>query len=107
MEIILTEKNFEKEIIKSNEAALVDFWAPWCGPCRILGPVIEELAEEWSSKGVKIGKVNVDEEPSLAGTYGVMSIPTMVFFKNGKAINQMVGAQPKEKINAEIQKLIS
>lgn len=107
MELTLTNSNFKKEVLESKEGVLVDFWAPWCGPCRILGPVIEELAEEWGGKGVKIGKVNVDEEPALAGSYGVMSIPTMVFFKNGKAINQMVGAQPKEKIEQELKKLVS
>lgn len=104
MEIILNSSNFKKEVLESKEGVLVDFWAPWCGPCRILGPVIEELSEEWSGKGVKICKVNVDEESALAGQYGVMSIPTMVFFKNGKAVGQMVGAQPKEKIEQELKK---
>ncbi len=106
MEIILTVKNFDKEVIKSNEVILVDFWAPWCGPCRMLSPVIEELAQEWSGKGVKIGKVNVDEEPALASQYGIMSIPTLIFFKNGKAINQTVGAQAKEKIETELKKYL-
>ncbi|MBI2099248.1 thioredoxin [Candidatus Uhrbacteria bacterium] len=107
MEIVLTEKNFDQEVIKSNEIVLVDFWAPWCGPCRMLGPVIEELAKEWSGKGVKIGKVNVDEEPALARDYGIMSIPTLIFFKNGKSVNQTVGAQAKEKIEAELKKLVA
>lgn len=107
MEIILTPENFNKEILESKDVALVDFWAPWCGPCRMLGPVIEELAEEWSGKGVRVGKVNVDENSSLAQQYNVMSIPTLVFFKNGKAVNQMVGAQAKEKIEQELKKLLS
>lgn len=107
MEITLTNDNFKKEVAESKEVVLVDFWAPWCGPCRMLGPVIEELAEEWSGKGVRVGKVNVDENSSLAQQYNVMSIPTLIFFKNGKAVNQMVGAQPKEKIEQELKKLLS
>lgn len=107
MEITLTSENFKKEVLESKEVVLVDFWAPWCGPCRMLGPVIEELAQEWSGKGVKIGKVNVDEESVLAGGYGVMSIPTLIFFKNGKVVNQMMGAQSKEKIETELKKLIA
>lgn len=107
MELILIAENFKKEVLESKEPVLVDFWAPWCGPCRALAPVIEELAEEWSDKGVKIGKVNVDEEPALAGQYGVMSIPTLIFLKNGKVISQMTGAQSKEKIETELKKLIA
>lgn len=107
MELTLTSKNFNKEVLESKGATLVDFWAPWCGPCRMLGPVIEELAEEWSGKSVKVGKVNVDENSSLAQQYNVMSIPTLIFFKNGKAVNQMVGAQAKEKIEQELKKLLS
>ncbi len=105
MELILTDANFKKEVLESKGAVLVDFWAPWCGPCRMLGPVIEELAEEWKGKGVKINKVNVDEYPALAGQYGVMSIPTLLFFKGGKVVNQMTGVQPKEKITEALKKL--
>lgn len=107
MVLTLTSENFNKEVLENKEVVLVDFWAPWCGPCRMLGPVIEELAEEWSGKGVKIGKVNVDENSVLTQQYNVMSIPTLIFFKNGKAVNQMVGAQSKEKIVEELKKLLS
>lgn len=107
MELILTNENFDQEVLKAKEVVLVDFWAPWCGPCRMLGPVIAELAEEWGGKGVRVGKVNVDENSSLAQQYNVMSIPTLIFFKNGKVVNQMVGAQVKEKIEQELNKLLS
>ena len=107
MELTLTDKNFGKEILESKEIVLVDFWAPWCGPCLAVAPIISALAEEWSGKGVKVGKLNVDEHPALAGQFGVMSIPTLIFFKNGKAAGTLVGSQSKEKINQELKKFIS
>ena len=98
-EIILTEENFEKEILQSDKPVLVDFWAPWCGPCKMLGPVIEELAQELSGR-VKVAKVNVDEQAKLAAEYGIVSIPTLIVFKNGKATNKAVGVQAKDDIEA-------
>ncbi|MEL7622321.1 MAG: thioredoxin [Clostridiales bacterium] len=95
--IKLNGKNFEAEALKANEPVLVDFWAEWCGPCRMLSPLVDEIANELDGK-VKIGKVNVDEEPELAREYGVMSIPTLVVLKEGKVAASSVGVRPKEEI---------
>ncbi|OGL83611.1 thioredoxin [Candidatus Uhrbacteria bacterium RIFCSPLOWO2_02_FULL_54_37] len=95
-EHIFTDANFESEVEKSDVPVLVDFWAPWCGPCRIQGPIVEELAKELEGKPYKVGKLNVDESPNIAQQYGVMSIPTLMVFKGGKVDKQMVGVQQKE-----------
>ena len=92
----LTTENFRKEVLEYEGTAMVDFWASWCGPCQMVGPIIEEIAEE--VKDAKICKVNVDEQPDLAGQFGVMSIPTMVVLQNGRVVNQVMGARPKEQI---------
>lgn len=97
MAIHLTSDNFEKEVINSKIPVLVDFWAQWCGPCRMLAPTIEELSKEYEGK-VKVCKLNVDEEAEIASRYQIMSIPTMIIFNQGKAVNQSVGALPKEKL---------
>ncbi len=97
----INDDNFEAEVIKSDKLTLVDFWAPWCGPCKIIGPVLDELAGEYGDK-VKFTKLNVDENPSSASNYGVRGIPTMILFKDGEAQNQIVGAVPK----AELEKAI-
>lgn len=98
MEIVtLTRDNFDKEVLASAEPVLVDFWASWCGPCRMFSPIVDEFAQENAGK-VKVGKVNIDEEPELASRYGVMSIPTAILFQNGQAASTLVGVQPKEKL---------
>ena len=94
--VTLTQDNFQTEVLDAKGTVLVDFWAAWCGPCRMLSPVVDEVAAELS--GVKVGKVNIDEQPDLAAQFDVMSIPTLVVFKDGKAVNQSVGVIPKEAI---------
>ena len=96
-EITITKENFEQEVLKSDVPVLVDFWAVWCGPCQMVGPILSEIAEENEGK-LEVGKVNVDEQPDLARQFGIMSIPTMMVFKNGEKVNQLVGAVPKEQI---------
>ena len=98
-----TDQNFETEVLKSSKLVLVDFWAAWCGPCQMMGPIIDELAEELKDK-YKIGKLNVDENRETASKYGVMSIPTLIIFKNGKELKQLVGVQSKEGLKEELEK---
>ena len=101
-ELKITRENFENEVMKSNIPVLIDFWAPWCGPCRMMGPIIEQLADEYEGKA-KVGKVNVDEESELSQAFGVMSIPTIVLVKDGKVVKQAVGARPKADVEAMLQ----
>ena len=98
-ELVLTSDNFKTEVLESEIPVLVDFWASWCGPCRMLGPVIAELAEEYEGK-VKVGKVNVDDEEELAMEYNVQSIPTVLLFKGGKVVEQSLGFKPKAAFKA-------
>ncbi len=94
--ITITKENFQAEVLSSDKPVLVDFWASWCGPCRMVSPIVDEIAGERSD--IKVGKVNVDEQPELAGQFQVMSIPTLLVFKDGKAVTQAVGARPKDQI---------
>lgn len=100
MYLTITKENFQTEVVESSKPVLLDFWATWCGPCRMIAPTIEEIAQERTD--IKVGKVNVDEQPELANTFGIASIPTLVVLKDGKVTNQLVGVRPK----AEILKML-
>jgi thioredoxin 1 len=100
-----TDANFENEVLKSEQPCLVDFWAEWCGPCRMVGPVVEEIAKDYDGK-LKVGKVNVDQNTQTASKYGIMSIPSLLFFKQGKVVDQIVGAVPKKHMVEKIDKIV-
>jgi thioredoxin 1 len=104
-EIILTDQNFEAEVLQSAVPVLVDFWAPWCGPCRMQGPIVEELAKELDSSKFKVATFNVDESVVTAKQFNVMSIPTLMIFKNGKPAEQFVGVQQKDKLKSALEKV--
>jgi thioredoxin 1 len=95
--INLTNENFEKEVISSKKPILVDFWASWCGPCQMIAPIVEEISNELSER-IEVGKINVDEQPEIAIKYDVMSIPTLILFKDGKVVNTIIGYHSKEEI---------
>ncbi len=105
-DIVITDTNFEGEVIKSTKPVLVDFWAVWCGPCQMQGPIVEEIATEFAGKAV-VGKMNVDENPSVPQQFGIMSIPTLMIFKDGQVVKQFVGVQSKATLAAELNKLLS
>ena len=103
--VTVTDKNFDEVVIKSDVPFLVDFWAVWCGPCQTQGPIIEDVASTFEGKA-KVGKVNVDENSETAGKYGIMSIPTLMIFKGGIVVKQLIGLQSKEMIVSELNKLV-
>ncbi len=106
MEHTFTDANFKTEVLESKTPVFVDFWAPWCGPCQMMGPLVDELAKENEGKNVKIGKCNVDENSETAGAYNVMSIPTFLLFKDGEVVDQVTGGVQKEKLKEMIAKYL-
>ena len=96
-----TDNNFEAEVLQSETPVLIDFWADWCGPCRVVAPHVKSIAEEYG-ESLRVGKMDVDDNPAVPGRYGIMSIPTLLLFKDGKVVQQIVGAQPKDRIVAQI-----
>lgn len=104
-ELQLTDASFKTDVLESGKPVLVDLWAPWCGPCRMLGPVVEELAREYAGR-VVVGKLNTDENGETAAAYRVSAIPTLLFFKGGKLVEQLVGVQPKAAIKAKLDSLL-
>jgi thioredoxin 1 len=105
MDINITDKNFEQEVLRSAGIMLVDFWAPWCGPCQMMGPIIEEVAKEFEGR-IKVYKLNVDENPKTASDYEILSIPTLKFFKEGKIVDEMTGLKPKDMLVEKINNLL-
>ncbi len=105
MEYKFTQENFDAEVTNSDIPVLVDFYADWCGPCKMMGPVVEQLASEYDGK-VKVGKVNIDEQPALAAKYGVMSIPFFAFIKKGTVVDDELGAVPKERLKNKIDQML-
>ncbi len=103
--IEITDQNFDNDVLKSSDPILVDFWADWCGPCKMIAPVLEELAKDFNGR-IKIAKMNIDESPMTPGKYNVRSIPTLILFKDGKPVDQQLGAQPKSKLSAWLESKI-
>lgn len=100
--VTLTDRNFQNIVLESKKPVLIDFWAPWCGPCQVMGPVIRELAEEFQTQAV-VAKVNVDDHQEIAARYGIQSIPTLMIFQNGRVVDQMVGTMPKTELEQKLK----
>lgn len=105
MAIILTDANFDEIVLKSDKPVLIDFWAEWCGPCRLVGPLVEEISQEFEGKAV-IGKVDVDDNPGITSRYGIRNIPTLLFIKNGEVVDKQVGAVPKNVLSTKLTSLL-
>lgn len=105
MAVEITEQNFEEKVLQSDKPVLIDFWAEWCGPCRMIAPIVEELANEYDGKAV-VGKVDVDSQPGISAKYGIRNIPTILFFKNGEVADKQVGAVPKANIEEKLKALL-
>jgi len=105
MALEITDANFEEIVLKSDKPVLLDFWAVWCGPCRMVGPLVEEIAKEYEGKAV-VGKVDVDSNPAVAGKFGIRNIPTILFFKNGEIVDKQVGAVPKQTLVNKLEAIL-
>ncbi len=105
--ITVTDDNFNAEVVQSDDLVMVDFWADWCGPCRIIAPVVEQLADDYADKGLKVGKLDVDENQQVAARFGIRSIPTILFFRNGEVVDSLVGAMPKPHFEEKIETLLA
>ena len=105
--LTITDQNFDAEVLKAKELVFVDFWAPWCGPCKMTGPYVDALATEYAGKPVKIGKMNVDENREVPSSHGILSIPTFLIFKNGQVVEQIVGGVAKEVMKGKIEQHLS
>jgi thioredoxin 1 len=105
MTLAVTDTTFEEEVLKSEIPVLVDFWAEWCGPCRMIGPIVEELGKEYEGK-LKVAKVDVQDNNNIASKYGIMSIPALLFFKNGEVVDQIIGAVPKKAVEDRLTKVL-
>jgi thioredoxin 1 len=106
MALEITDSNFAEVVLKADQHVLIDFWAEWCGPCRMVGPVVEELAKDYEGKAV-VGKVNVDENPEISVRYGIRNIPALLFFKNGEIVDKQIGAVPKSVLNEKLEKQLA
>lgn len=107
MEMTLTDASFASDVLQSSQPVLVDFWAEWCGPCRIMSPIVEEIGSEVDASQAKVGKMNVDQNPATPGSYNVMSIPTFLVFKNGQVVEQVVGTTSKEALKEKLMKHVA
>ena len=105
--VTVTDSNFSEEIESSGGLAMVDFWAEWCGPCRIVGPVVSEIADEWAEKGLKVAKLDVDSNQATASRFGIRSIPSILFFKDGRLVDTVIGSQSKQMLEGKIQEHIA
>ncbi|MEA3479204.1 MAG: thioredoxin [Bacteroidota bacterium] len=105
MSIEITDTNFEEQVLKSNKPVIIDFWAEWCGPCRMVGPIVQEIGDDYAEKAV-VGKVNVDENPGVTAKFGIRNIPTILFFKNGEVVDKQVGAVPKQILAGKLEAIL-
>jgi len=105
MAVEITDSNFEEQVLKSDKPVIIDFWAEWCGPCRMVGPIVQEIGVEYAEKAV-VGKVNVDENPGVTSKFGIRNIPTILFFKNGEVVDKQVGAVPKQVLSGKLEAIL-